>query len=463
MKKIVVVLLRQDFRLEDNLVFYHAEKTGLPILVITILDKSILQQIGKTSQSRLCPAIYSFYYKLDKKLSVYIGDVCEVLNHLRSYYAIDSFYYNLCYESWYKDQEEVIDSYGKKHDIKVFSLVSNYLFHPFELMKHDKTPYKVFTPFKRNLLTLPFRSLVHFKKQDLLIKDTVGKDSLDVLSAFFEIKDIKKLDIDQVGEDAAKEKLLSFLDKKLDDYGDFRDFPGKEITSGLSAYLHFGELSPLQIIEELKKYPHKKKEVFVSEIIWREFASYLLYFFPMMPKENIDKKFDRFSWGNNRTLLEAWKYGKTGYPIIDAGMRELLTTGLMHNRVRMIVGSFLVKNLNVDWRLGETWFWEHLLDADLASNSMNWQWVAGTGIDAAPYFRIFNPVTQSKTFDPFGVYIKRYIPELQNLPEKYIHDPSRAPQEILKKAGVVLDQDYPKAIVDLKETRDLALRRYHSL
>ncbi len=227
--------------------------------------------------------------------------------------------------------------------------------------------------------------------------------------------------------------------------------------------MHFGEISPLTILNALKDSSISKKEAFLNEIIWREFASYLLYFFPMMPKENLIEKFNRFSWRLDRTFLKAWQQGKTGYPLVDAGMRELLTTGFMHNRVRMVVASFLIKNLNIDWREGQAWFWQHLLDADLASNSMNWQWVAGSGVDAAPYFRIFNPVTQSEKFDPDGLYIKKFLPELLKLPEEYIHDPSHAPEVVLKKAGITLGKTYPLPLVDLKKTREAALKRYHDL
>ena len=193
---------------------------------------------------------------------------------------------------------------------------------------------------------------------------------------------------------------------------------------------------------------------------WREFSYYLLYHFPDLPKKNFQSKFDIFPWKKNKELLKLWQKGQTGYPIVDAGMRELWQTGYMHNRLRMVVGSFLVKNLLIDWREGEKWFWDCLVDADLASNSASWQWVAGSGADAAPYFRIFNPITQGLKFDPEGHYTKKYVPELSNMPSKYLFNPWEAPKEVLESAGVVLGKNYPEPIVDLKISRDIALEAF---
>jgi len=197
--------------------------------------------------------------------------------------------------------------------------------------------------------------------------------------------------------------------------------------------------------------------------VWREFSYNLLFFNKQLPRNNLQTKFDTFPWINNKTELKKWQLGQTGYPIIDAGMRELWQTGYMHNRVRMIVGSFLVKNLMIHWKYGLQWFWDTLMDADVASNSASWQWVAGTGADAAPYFRIFNPVTQSKKFDPNGEYIRKYVPELENIPSKFIHLPSELDNNTLSNYGVKLDHDYPYPIVNLSETRQRALDAFKKL
>jgi deoxyribodipyrimidine photo-lyase len=202
---------------------------------------------------------------------------------------------------------------------------------------------------------------------------------------------------------------------------------------------------------------------FSRELGWREFSYYLLYHFPELPEKNFKEKFDTFAWSPNKKLLSCWQKGRTGYPLVDAGMRQLWQTGYMHNRIRMITASFLTKNLLIDWREGAKWFWHTLLDADLASNSMNWQWVAGSGADAAPYFRIFNPITQSKKFDPAGEYIRHWIPELNKLPDKYIHQPMEAPPNILKSAGIILGINYPFPIIDHTVTRQKALSVYRKL
>ena len=201
----------------------------------------------------------------------------------------------------------------------------------------------------------------------------------------------------------------------------------------------------------------------MSELGWREFSYHLLYFWPSLPEENLQSKFDKFPWRDNDDDLERWQRGMTGYPIVDAGMRELWRTGYMHNRVRMIVGSFLVKNLMLDWRHGEAWFWDTLLDADLANNSAGWQWIAGCGADAAPYFRVFNPVSQGQKFDPEGSYVRKFVPELEKMPKKFIHNPWEAPEWVLDEAGVELGRGYPRPIVDLKASRERALSAFKSI
>jgi deoxyribodipyrimidine photo-lyase len=230
--------------------------------------------------------------------------------------------------------------------------------------------------------------------------------------------------------------------------------------------LHFGEISPNQVWYAARK--HESKHAvdvghFQSELGWREFSHNLLYHFPELPRENLQRKFNRFPWRDDADALKRWQQGNTGVPIVDAGMRELWRTGYMHNRVRMIVGSFLVKNLLIDWRHGAAWFFDTLLDADLANNSASWQWVAGSGADAAPYFRIFNPVTQGKKFDPDGIYVRKYVAEIRNLPDRFLHNPWEAPATVLEEAGAQLVRDYPLPIVDLRESRQRALDAFSGL
>jgi deoxyribodipyrimidine photo-lyase len=266
----------------------------------------------------------------------------------------------------------------------------------------------------------------------------------------------------QPGEQGAGEKLSTFISGAISDYDIQRDVPGVAGTSWLSPHLHFGELSPNQawyaaLHSSGLSGDDKNLQRFLSELGWREFSYYLLYHFPHLPEQNFNPRFDAFPWRQDEQQLQRWQQGQTGIPIVDAGMRQLWRTGYQHNRVRMIAASFLVKNLLLHWRDGEAWYWDCLLDADLASNSASWQWVAGSGADAAPYFRIFNPVTQGQKFDANGAYVRQYCPELSALPDKYIHNPWEAPAEVLAKANIRLGKDYPEPMADLKATRQRAL------
>ncbi len=273
------------------------------------------------------------------------------------------------------------------------------------------------------------------------------------------------------GEVGAHERLGVFLRDRLEGYADTRDHPAAPGTSTLSPHLHFGELSPRQIwhaVRERLADGHGTETLedsaakYLSELGWREFAHHVLFHFPELPDSPLNRRFSEFPWREDPDglLLGAWQSGRTGFPIVDAGMRELWATGWMHNRVRMVVGSLLVKNLRLPWQLGERWFWDTLVDADLANNSLGWQWVAGSGADAAPYFRIFNPVRQGERFDPAGDYVARWIPELAALPARYRHAPWTAPADVLAGAGLTLGADYPRPIVDLKTSREQALEAF---
>jgi deoxyribodipyrimidine photo-lyase len=270
-------------------------------------------------------------------------------------------------------------------------------------------------------------------------------------------------------EAGAQAALNQFLDHHVEDYGDGRDIPAEPNTSKLSPYLRFGNISPRQVWHAAQQSKIERPEVaepidkFLSEIGWREFCYHLLFHFPSMPDEAFNPKFSFFPWDEDPQRLTAWQRGQTGYPIVDAGMRELWQTGFMHNRVRMVVASFLTKHLLLNWREGEVWFWDCLLDADIASNACSWQWVGGSGADASPYFRIFNPITQGEKFDKAGAYTRRWVPEVAELPDKYLHKPWEAPDEVLSAAGVALGETYPHPIVDHKTARETALSAYGTL
>ncbi len=268
------------------------------------------------------------------------------------------------------------------------------------------------------------------------------------------------------GEVGALKSLKRFLESGLDNYDEDRDRPDYSGTSKLSPHLHFGEISPVRIWHEVKKFSEGNKQLekqaysYLRELGWRDFSNHLLFHWPHISDQPFREEYKSFPWKKDMQALKAWQMGKTGYPIVDAGMRQLWHTGWMHNRVRMIVGSLLVKHLLLHWHEGGHWFWDTLVDADLANNSASWQWVAGSGADAAPYFRVFNPILQGKKFDPNGYYVRKWIPELKQLSDKYIHEPWEADQQILEKAGIILGEHYPTPIIDHKLGREGALAAF---
>ncbi len=267
------------------------------------------------------------------------------------------------------------------------------------------------------------------------------------------------------GESEAWRRTTSFIETRAADYGDARDRPGIEGTSRLSPHLHFGEISPRSLWHAVTgQLASDGREdsglAYLRQLLWRDFAHQLLFHFPHISESAFKPAFDGLPWRDDPEVVAAWQSGATGIPLIDAGMRELRGTGFMHNRVRMNTASFLTKNAGIHWLVGARWFWDTLVDADLANNTLGWQWVAGSGPDAAPYFRIFNPVTQGQRFDPRGAYVRHWIPALKGVPDKWIHSPWTAPEETLSRAGVRLDEDYPGPILDLKESRRRALAAY---
>ena len=355
----------------------------------------------------------------------------------------------------------------KENNINVKTFNGSLLWEPWEILKDDNTPYKVFSPFYRKGCLVKHngpRGIVNSENVIFCKKlDSPGDiDSLNLLPKH-EWKD-KFKNYWNIGEKAAMTKYIHFRDNGLTGYKEGRNFPTQDNVSILSPHLHFGEISPHQIWHDNKDLcPEKDVAHFHSELGWREFSYYLIYHFPFMCTENLNKRFDKFPWSTNKAYLSAWKKGNTGYPIVDAGMRQLWETGYMHNRVRMVVASFLVKNLLIDWRKGLEWFNDCLCDADLANNTASWQWTAGSGADAAPYFRIFNPILQGKKFDPDGTYTKKYVPELENMPTKYLFAPWEADDSLFKEAGIEYGKDYPKPIVSIEESRDIALKAYNQI
>jgi deoxyribodipyrimidine photo-lyase len=463
----VIHWFRQDLRLSDNPALKEAASRGR-VLPLYILDDENAGDYAMGAASRwwLHRSLQKLSAALDGKLAIYRGDARDVIASLVSKHNVKGVYWNRCYEPWRIERDSAIKEKLKIDGLDVETFNGSLLWEPWETVKDDGSPYRVFSPFFHrgcNKAHPPREPLNRPSSPEFF--EAGGDDGLEALDLLPDVPWYESLEENwSPGEKGAEERLSDFLEEGLGDYKEGRNFPAKQNVSRLSPHLHFGEISPNQVwyaareCEEGRDLKH-----FLSELGWREFSHSQLYFNPDLPHRNLQGKFDDFPWRDDADALERWQKGMTGYPIVDAGMRELWQTGYMHNRVRMVVGSFLVKNLLLHWRDGERWFWDTLADADLANNSASWQWVAGCGADAAPYFRIFNPVTQGQKFDPNGRYTRRYVPELKNLPDKYLFNPWEAPESVLEGAGIKLGSDYPQPMVDLKASRERALGAFKSL
>lgn len=467
-KSIAIHWFRQDLRLSDNPSLTSASK-HTKVMPIYILDDENPgdYMLGAASKWWLHHSLKALNISLDKKLSVYAGNPLDILLDIIARYDVTAVYWNRCYQPWCIQRDAEIKKQLTAKGITVESTNGSLLWEPWTIKNSSGDPYKVFTPFYRKgcLQAEEPRLPLTAPKKAEYVKDDKASITIKQLELKPKIPWDKQLEPHwEIGEDSAHQRCQTFIDEGLEHYKDGRDFPSKPYVSRLSPHLHFGEISPNQLWHTIRNIGDNKHiEHFCSELGWREFSYSLLYYNPDLPTKNLQKKFDQFPWSNDKKALNAWKKGQTGVPMVDAGMRQLWQTGYMHNRVRMIVGSFLVKNLRLHWCHGEDWFWDTLVDADLANNSASWQWIAGCGADAAPYFRIFNPVTQGQKFDPEGDYIRQFIPEIAALPNKYLFNPWEAPDTVLQEAKVKLGQDYPKPIVDLKTSRQAALDAFDSI
>ena len=463
---LAIVWFRQDLRLADNPALHAAAASGASILAVYIHDDTAAGEWSPGSASRwwLQHSLAALSASLEDRLQVMTGDARTLVPKLALETGAVSVYWNRCVEPWRARRDSAIKAELQAAGVEVSTFNGAYLYDPAEVSKLDGTPYRVFTPFYRHVS-----------------KNWSPRDPLPVPPALnLDTEHAPRRNVPppppwphgeecawQPGEAGAHTALTTFLEHRLDRYPEARDRPDLEGVSRLSPHLHFGEISPHKVRQAtLDRQPppeQASQDKFLSELGWREFSAHLLVNVPELPEKKVQNNFDRFPWRQDEALCDTWRSAKTGYPIVDAGLRELHQTGFMHNRVRMIVGSFLTKNLLQHWWVGERWFWENLVDADLANNSASWQWVAGCGADAAPYFRIFNPVTQGIRFDPDGNYVRRYIPELAELPNKFIQRPWEAPAEVLEQAGVRLGETYPLPVVDLAESRNRALAAYKGL
>jgi deoxyribodipyrimidine photo-lyase len=397
------------------------------------------------------------------------GDPTRLLPELARRAGARGVYWNRCYEPHARRRDQELKTALSAQGLEVASFNASLLFEPWEIRTGSGGAFRVYTPFWRACLKAPAvapRAAPRYKLSSIEAGDALASWKLRPASPNWAAAFDGKW---QPGETGAKDRLGAFLKKGLSGYAEFRDHPDLPHVSRLSPHLHFGEISPRQIRAALERHvaahPRLRADAdkFLAELGWREFSYHLLYHFPHLPEGNWRPAFDAYPWLSNPEHVAAWQAGRTGYPLVDAGMRELWSTGYIHNRVRMVAASFLVKHLRIDWRQGESWFWDTLVDADLANNAASWQWVAGSGADAAPYFRIFNPMQQGRRFDPEGAYVRRWCPEIARLPSEFIHAPFEAPPDVLVRAGVRLGDTYPHPLVEHAQARRAALEGYEAV
>lgn len=452
----VIVYFKQDLRLKDNPALSKAAEEGAPILPIYIIDTQYpgRWEMGGAQKAWLSAFLEEF--RAEIPLAVFKGNPVEIFKKMIDQTGAKHVFWNRSYEPFARKRDKELEAFLESKGVEVNTSNGSLLIEPWEVSTKKGTPFKVFTQFWKTSLELidpeeplpiPNASYFEIESEKFSFSPKWGE---------------KILQHWQVGEKGAEKLLERFTNEALEDYKSARDIPGEENTSRLSPYLHFGHISPRQIWHKVDRRKTGAKH-FISELGWREFSYHLLWHFPHIPERPFVDKFSDFKWDNKTEHLTDWQKGKTGYPIVDAGMRELWETGWMHNRVRMIVASFLTKDLFVHWKKGEEWFWDTLVDADLASNSASWQWVAGSGADAAPYFRVFNPVLQGEKFDPEGIYVKKWVPELQDIPAKWVHKPWEAPGLELRSWGVTLGDNYPHPLVEHKAAREEALKRFEQI
>jgi deoxyribodipyrimidine photo-lyase len=411
--------------------------------------------------------------KIGSRLVIRRGPALEVLRTLARETDAGAVLWSRRYEPVVRDRDGTLERALRAEGLQTESFNGALLHEPWTIRNQGGKPFQVFTAFWRHCLAKPDPDVPLPAPKRMTAPARFPK-SLALAELELEPR-VKWAEgfraVWQPGEAGAAMALKQFLAHTFDDYSEQRNRPDVVGTSRLSPHLHFGEISPRQIWHDLKKVAAERGlpqvqwrgSQFLAELGWREFAHHLLYHFPHTPTQPLRKEFKRFPWRKDAAWLKAWQKGRTGYPIVDAGMRELWATGWMHNRVRMIAASFLVKDLLISWQEGARWFWDTLVDADLAQNTLGWQWVAGCGADAAPYFRIFNPVTQGGRFDPNGNYVRRWCPELARLPAEWMHQPHQAPMDVLSTAKVELGRDYPNPIVNHTIAREVALDAYERI
>jgi deoxyribodipyrimidine photo-lyase len=470
----IIVWFRSDLRLADNRALTEAALTGKPVICLYILEAGgVRRPMGGAqlwwlhhSLSRLAESLT----EIGGALSLRRGVPSAILDKIIEESGADAVYWNRRHDPEGIAIDSAIKDSLKARGKSVASFDGQLLHEPTQVTTAAGGPFRVYTPFWRAFSALPAPRAPYVAPEKINgFQGELASEALEDWALLPSRPDWSKgFDADwKPGEEGAQEKLEQFIDEGLRNYADGRNLPGQASTSRLSPHLAMGEISPFQVWHATLglegRHAPRDVEVFRKEVVWREFAYHLLFHFPKLASQNFNAGFDAFPWASKPDQIDAWKRGQTGYPIVDAGMRQLWLTGWMHNRVRMAAASFLIKHLMADWRIGEEWFWDTLVDACPANNPASWQWVAGSGADAAPYYRIFNPVLQGEKFDTDGAYVRRFVPEIAKLPDNLIHRPWEASPLELSAAGIELGKTYPKPIVDHAVARDRALAAYKSL
>ena len=465
-----LVWIRDDFRVNHNSALVYASENHDQVSTVYIFNPEDYENKREAQRWWIYHSLINFKQELSKSnisLELLVGDEVQVLKKIKTADNVSLYWNKIPEPGEEKKEKKIIKNFEEKNiNYKFFK--GNILSEHKEVTKDDGTPFKVFTPFWR-VAEQVYLNKVPPKKSKTKKKNKkifIFKQSSDLSKVLPNKKWFKKFEKYWTPSEIRSGKVLDeLIEKKIGNYHKTRDYPSIEGTSKISPYLKHGQIHVEKIWESCQNIQNKNTgyRKFVNEIGWREFSHSLINYFPQMLKGNLRKEFDSFPWIENKKNLEAWKKGLTGYSIVDAGMRELYETGWIHNRVRMIVGSFLVKHLRIHWKEGEKYFRNTLLDFNVANNVASWQWVAGCGADAAPYFRIFNPILQGEKFDKDGTYVKHWVPELKNVPSKFIHRPWEMDDETQKSINIKIGKDYPLPIVDHAKAREQALKAFDKI
>lgn len=457
--------LRRDLRLSDLPALSAALAASRHVIPVYIHSEELPDRRGAASRWWLHHSLEALSKSLSQKGSRLIlrqGEPRLVLKQLLAETGAKSIFASRLYEPELARRDQDL-----MNELPLKLYRGQLLSEPEEVRTGGGGPYRVFTPYWKSCLKhLNPPAPVPAPERLPAVPDELESVPLEALGLLPRIAwDLHMREHWKAGEAVAASKFEHWLNEGIGSYAVSRNLPGIPGTSSLSPHLHFGEISPVQVFTAVNRLDldHPDHRVFLSEIGWREFSHHVLHHFPETVTQALDARFQHFAWREQPEMLAAWQQGRTGYPIVDAGMRELWALGWMHNRVRMIVASFLTKDLLLPWQQGADWFWDTLVDADLPANTFNWQWAAGCGADAAPFFRIFNPVTQGEKFDPLGEYVRRWVPELAKLPDKWLHRPWDAPEQVRSAAGVSLGKTYPRPIVDHALARQAALEAFADL